>query len=121
MSDVDECIIQPIGFNCTRNHTCINTDGSYGCMCKPGYGGTALSCMGEFNMIVIKYPLPIIISARPWTLLLLLWFPDIDECQHQSDECEQVCINTPGSYTCDCVHGYMLNSDGRRCDGQCTQ
>ena len=47
MLDVDECMTQPVGFNCTQNHICINNDGSYGCICKPGYTGTAISCMGE--------------------------------------------------------------------------
>lgn len=51
MLDVDECMTRPVGFNCTQNHTCINTDGSYECICKPGYAGTAISCMGK---LIIK-------------------------------------------------------------------
>ena len=55
MLDVDECMTQPVGFSCTQNHTCINNDGSYGCICKSGYAGTAISCLGE--LIVKSIPL----------------------------------------------------------------
>ena len=60
MLDIDECMT---GFNCTQNHTCINTDGSYGCICKTGYAGTAISCMGELTIKSRLYPLLITISA----------------------------------------------------------
>ena len=43
---------------------------------------------------------------------------DIDECDGSSHGCSQICANTPGSYTCDCNHGYVLNRDGRICDGK---
>ena len=32
-------------------------------------------------------------------------------------DCEQICNNTVGSYTCSCNNGYSLNSDGRNCSG----
>lgn len=41
---------------------------------------------------------------------------DIDECSGVND-CEQVCVNTEGSYTCDCIEGFELDEDGRRCNG----
>ncbi|XP_068679238.1 mucin-like protein isoform X1 [Montipora foliosa] len=40
---------------------------------------------------------------------------DINECD-QAGACGQVCINTPGSFVCDCRNGYTLNSDGKTCD-----
>lgn len=35
---------------------------------------------------------------------------DIDECALKIDGCDQVCVNTPGSYRCDCHSGYTLVS-----------
>ena len=35
---------------------------------------------------------------------------DIDECLQ--DSCDHICINSPGSYTCTCRSGYMLDADG---------
>ena len=34
---------------------------------------------------------------------------DVDECDGSSI-CQQVCINTPGSFTCGCQEGYELSS-----------
>ncbi|PFX32349.1 Mucin-4 [Stylophora pistillata] len=42
---------------------------------------------------------------------------DFDECSQGSNGgCSQVCINTPGSFTCDCRKGYLLNIDQKKCD-----
>lgn len=40
---------------------------------------------------------------------------DIDECTEETDDCDQVCSNTEGSYTCDCNNGYKLGIDGKTC------
>ena len=37
---------------------------------------------------------------------------DIDECKLHIDGCDQICINTPGSYRCDCRSGYTLVRGG---------
>ena len=42
---------------------------------------------------------------------------DINECRQKTDACEQTCTNTPGSYECECNHGYKLRRDGRSCIG----
>ena len=34
------------------------------------------------------------------------------------DQCHHTCINTIGSYICDCNVGYMLDSDGLTCTGK---
>ena len=41
---------------------------------------------------------------------------DIDECG--SDVCDQICVNSPGSYVCTCRSGYVLNSDTSTCDSK---
>ncbi|XP_059150382.1 mucin-like protein [Physella acuta] len=41
---------------------------------------------------------------------------DVDECNTTSSPCSQVCINTEGSYECECEEGYLLSSvDGKTC------
>ena len=42
-------------------------------------------------------------------------FPDIDECAGDSG-CNQTCVNTPGSYYCNCERGYLL-VNGSQCEG----
>ena len=45
-------------------------------------------------------------------------FLDIDECDLNTDGCEQGCVNTNGSFMCNCTDGYVLNGDGLSCDGK---
>ena len=40
---------------------------------------------------------------------------DIDECQTDNGQCEQICVNLPGSFSCVCYDGYQLENDGKRC------
>lgn len=48
-----------------------------------------------------------------------LHFTDIDECQNKSsNDCEQLCVNIPASFFCDCRDGYKLKVDGLNCDGK---
>ena len=46
------------------------------------------------------------------------YFLDVDECSEDSDGCEHTCINTPGSFVCDCNSGYFLNLDKKTCQGK---
>ena len=47
----------------------------------------------------------------------LLFFIDINECSLNTDGCDQVCINTMGSFQCSCNRGYTLNTDEITCTG----
>ena len=40
---------------------------------------------------------------------------DVNECEMNTDECEQICVDTLGSYECDCLSNFTLYSDGLRC------
>ncbi|XP_017208271.1 collagen and calcium-binding EGF domain-containing protein 1 isoform X1 [Danio rerio] len=41
---------------------------------------------------------------------------DIDECANNNETvCSQMCVNTPGSYRCDCHSGFYLEDDGKTC------
>lgn len=42
---------------------------------------------------------------------------DIDECDEDVAGCTQLCINSIGSYACNCENGYQLGSDNQTCFG----
>ena len=54
-------------------------------------------------------------------VLLILnsdYFVDTNECSSLStNACQHNCVNTPGSYTCQCRTGFRLNANGRNCTG----
>ena len=52
------------------------------------------------------------------TILLICHFTDINECADDTlNDCDQICINTNGSYVCECDSGYLLNDDLITCSG----
>ncbi|NXN77437.1 MATN4 protein, partial [Bombycilla garrulus] len=38
-----------------------------------------------------------------------------DLCAVENHGCEQICVNTPGSYVCQCYEGYELDANGKSC------
>lgn len=42
----------------------------------------------------------------------------IDLCAEGKHNCEQICVGSPGSFTCDCNQGYKLNDDKKTCSSQ---
>lgn len=80
------------------NSRCINTLGSYRCICNKGYehppDGNQIKCQ------------------------------DIDECSRPSlssrdaGPCDQECKNTEGSFRCSCRKGFRLEADGVSCRGK---
>ena len=47
------------------------------------------------------------------------WLVDINECVEGTHNCEQICSNTEGSFTCSCRESYSLNEDGNTCSVSC--
>ena len=43
---------------------------------------------------------------------------DYDECATNNTLCDQVCMNTFGSYECACNSGYRLLEDSMSCEGK---
>ncbi|XP_043474222.1 collagen and calcium-binding EGF domain-containing protein 1-like [Leptopilina heterotoma] len=41
---------------------------------------------------------------------------DIDECVENSTDCEQLCINEPGGFSCGCNDGFILSVDNKTCE-----
>uniref|UniRef100_A0A6B2E6L7 Putative cell adhesion molecule n=1 Tax=Phlebotomus kandelakii TaxID=1109342 RepID=A0A6B2E6L7_9DIPT len=84
--DVDECSGEYEN-DCTPRQICVNTMGSYDCLCPAGYA------THRFKKKCL----------------------DINECTRGSHKCSHECINTRGSYECRCPKGMVLDSDKRTC------
>lgn len=98
----------------TCDQNCINTAGGFTCNCNTGYtlDGNGRSCNGTSKLSAVL--------SNTFFLFLVSSFifsrTDIDECRSTTtNSCQQMCTNTPGSYTCSCGTGYRLNGDGRTC------
>ena len=74
------------------------------CECPPGWTGNDCGIGEKIIMLA-------------WVVLPRDHFQDINEC-NGDHECDQVCNNTFGSYLCSCDDGYLLQSDGRTCEGK---
>lgn len=53
-------------------------------------------------------------------IFLTLFVADIDECRQSGGPsvCHHRCLNTHGSYTCQCRQGFELQEDGMTCGGK---
>lgn len=108
--DINECNDTELVHEC--DHTCINTIGSYACTCNSGYNLNVdgRTCDGTLLIVLLLESLQFIFTCFSVS--------DIDECANNNDLCAQACINTPGSYTCDCNPGYTLDPNGFSCIGE---
>ena len=43
---------------------------------------------------------------------------DINECAIRNGNCSQICSNSDGSFACYCTGGYVLDIDGKTCNGK---
>ncbi|XP_046720263.1 fibrillin-1 [Silurus meridionalis] len=82
--DIDECKVMG---NLCKNGRCVNTLGSYKCVCNPGYTTDITS-----------------------TICI-----DVDECAQAPKPCNFICKNIEGGYVCSCPRGYILQEDRKSC------
>ncbi|XP_065942276.1 uncharacterized protein [Magallana gigas] len=83
--DLNECERNSTNVCNTLTEHCENTEGSYLCICLPGFRKDNGTCK------------------------------DIDECLEKTSGCKQKCKNTLGSYECLCFPGFSLNSTTAIC------
>lgn len=58
-------------------------------------------------------------NSRKKIYFICFVFPtDIDECQNNNGGCHQQCLNSDGSYQCDCFKGYKYDKQTNRCNGK---
>ena len=50
--------------------------------------------------------------------MLFFLFIDINECNSTDSTCEQLCVNTIGSFHCGCLQGFILSTDNTTCTGK---
>lgn len=51
-------------------------------------------------------------------LCLSYFSAEFDECANASlSQCNQTCVNTFGSFRCECEHGFISREEGRICEG----
>uniref|UniRef100_A0A3B3VK73 Latent-transforming growth factor beta-binding protein 1 n=1 Tax=Poecilia latipinna TaxID=48699 RepID=A0A3B3VK73_9TELE len=106
--DVNECEMDP----CEGKGHCINSYGSYTCQCHSGYSQVITQnrkfCQGETQSTVnshFSFSVTTFFSA-------LLDLADINECS-MPNKCQNgQCVNTEGSFTCECNDGYSKSWRG---------
>lgn len=113
-ADLDECSII---LDLCKFGTCINTLGSYRCICNKGFkvDPSGTHCIGEFNLF---NKLTVYLRFKNWFFFIYI---DVNECESVSPKvCQHTCENTVGSFICTCPNGYTLSSDGINCKDQGT-
>ena len=122
--DVDEC--GDGTDNCDVNAMCMNTPGSFECMCNPGYQGDGTTCSDidecavdanncDLNATCMNTAGSFTCTCDAGYRGTGLICDEIDECAENTDNCDAnaTCTNTPGSFECDCNPGYVGN--GQTC------
>uniref|UniRef100_H9ZFU8 Adhesion G protein-coupled receptor E5 n=1 Tax=Macaca mulatta TaxID=9544 RepID=H9ZFU8_MACMU len=85
--DINECV-PPSKVSCGKSSDCRNTEGSYDCVCNPGY--------------------ELVSGAKTFKNESENTCQDVDECSSGLHQCDNstVCFNIVGSYTCRCRPGW---------------
>ena len=104
--DINECATA----NGDCSQICVNTNGSYYCMCEPGYWlePNLKNCSGQCRNKLWK-------CCSDFKKKYMCNVSDINECADMNGNCSQVCTNTRGSFFCSCNCSYQLGEDDRTC------
>ena len=80
---------------------------------------------GHWNSEQVFFPLKVLLVAGImtflWNISKAIFLADVDECATGNGNlCRNgQCINTVGSFQCQCNDGYEVAPDGRTCVGEC--
>ncbi|XP_060569041.1 uncharacterized protein LOC132727520 [Ruditapes philippinarum] len=122
--DINECSANNGG--CMQ--TCVNKPGSFNCECRDGYRLEAdqMSCIDidECLGVTCKNGGSCFNNVGSFTCSCIKGFTGM-HCEQDVNECEGFlrggctdrCINTHGSFRCECSGNTTLNSDGMSCSG----
>ncbi|EHH49702.1 hypothetical protein EGM_00411 [Macaca fascicularis] len=88
-------------------------------ICKMGLGRACTLFRGSSEIMQVREGQPVcsaqgIVIVRSELSLVPAVVSDL--CATGDHDCEQVCISSPGSYTCACREGFTLNSDSKTCN-----
>lgn len=84
---------------------------SHACFSEKKRGYFVFPCEFSVKMVVrqmLSVLLPFTTVRQPY------FFPDIDECAVDPSKCStehEKCVNTVGSYSCECVDGYKRENN----------
>uniref|UniRef100_A0A8C3JSM0 Fibrillin-2 n=1 Tax=Calidris pygmaea TaxID=425635 RepID=A0A8C3JSM0_9CHAR len=111
-----------------KNGRCVNTDGSFQCICNAGFELTTdgKNCVDHdectttnmcLNGMCINEDGSFKCICKPGFVLAPngRYCTDIDECQTSGICMNGHCINTEGSFRCECPPGLAVGVDGRVC------
>ncbi|XP_034051000.1 complement component C1q receptor [Thalassophryne amazonica] len=116
-SDIDECQFQPCG-----DQLCINTHGSYTCVCKEGFKMVAGRCRDVDECAQPRCKHTCLNFLGSFSCHCNTGFAlsedghsciDVDECVR--NRCEFKCVNTLGSFLCTCPQSFQLDTNGMTC------
>ena len=94
-------------------HQCLNTRGSYECICNRGFRLSADNqCVGTTCDVT-----PDSVGAPVMLYTVRIRSSDVNECLEGLALCEFNCVNSLGSYRCSCPPGYMKTRNGLGCRG----
>lgn len=120
--DFDECSIDNGGCS----HTCVNTIGSFYCMCPElmsiiadgltcddneclvDNGGCADKCINKLGSYQCLCG-PAFVEAGAQC-------DDYDECSDENGGCSHICVNFEGGHRCECPEGMIVGADQRTCE-----
>lgn len=116
-SDIDECKSQAC-----LDHLCVNTHGSYTCVCNDGYEMVDGKCIDVDECAHSRCQHSCLNHAGSFSCYCEDGFTlsddghscvDINECINS--RCHFKCVNSVGSFSCTCPRGFHLDATGITC------